>query len=84
MQNSFSYERFRTWTRFETEAQENWEMAYCLTSFDAQLKTAVKQKNFSDNPIIKLIHIRIDIQPGAIIRDGDRKRAPFLVLGLAP
>ena len=22
--------------------------------------------------------------PGAIIRDGDRKRAPFLVLGLAP
>ena len=28
MQNSFSYERFRTWTRFETEAQENSEMAY--------------------------------------------------------
>ena len=28
MQNSFSYERFRTYTRFETEAQENSEMAY--------------------------------------------------------
>ena len=28
MQNSFSYERFRTETRFETEAQENSEMAY--------------------------------------------------------
>ena len=26
--NSFSYERFRTWTRFETEAKENSEMAY--------------------------------------------------------
>ena len=24
------------------------------------------------------------IYPGAIIGDGDRKRAPFLVLGLAP
>ena len=24
------------------------------------------------------------ILPGTIIRDGDRKRAPFLVLGLAP
>ena len=24
------------------------------------------------------------LKPGAIIRDGDRKRAPFLVLGLAP
>ena len=29
MQNSFSCERFRTSTRFETEAQENSEMAYC-------------------------------------------------------
>ena len=28
MQNSFSYERFRTLTGFETEAQENSEMAY--------------------------------------------------------
>ena len=28
MQNSFSYERFHTWTRFETEAQENSEIAY--------------------------------------------------------
>ena len=28
MQNSFSYERFRTQTRFETEAEENSEMAY--------------------------------------------------------
>ena len=27
MQNSFSFGRFRTWTRFETEAQENSEMA---------------------------------------------------------
>ena len=27
---SFSYERFRTWTRFETEAKENSEMAYCF------------------------------------------------------
>ena len=63
MQNSFSYERFRIWTRFETEAQENSEMAYCLTTFDAQLKlNRCKTKNFSDNPIIKLIHIRIDIQ----------------------
>ena len=26
--DTFSYERFRTWTRFETEAQENSEMAY--------------------------------------------------------
>ena len=26
---SFSYERFRTWTRFETEAEGNSEMAYC-------------------------------------------------------
>ena len=30
MQNSFLYERFRTLTRFETEAQENSEMAYCF------------------------------------------------------
>ena len=29
MQSSFSYERFRTQTRFEREAQENSEMAYC-------------------------------------------------------
>ena len=29
MQNSFSYERFRTQTHFDTEAQENSEMAYC-------------------------------------------------------
>ena len=28
MQNSFSYEWFRTYTRFETEAQGNSEMAY--------------------------------------------------------
>ena len=28
MQNSFSYERFRTQTCFETKAQENSEMAY--------------------------------------------------------
>ena len=28
MQNSFSHERFRTQTRFETEAQKNSEMAY--------------------------------------------------------
>ena len=28
MQNSFSYGRFRTSTRFETEAQENSEVAY--------------------------------------------------------
>ena len=28
VQNSFSYERFCTYTRFETEAQENSEMAY--------------------------------------------------------
>ena len=27
---------------------------------------------------------KTDLQPGAIIGDGDRKRAPFLVLGLAP
>ena len=27
----------------------------------------------------KILHV-----PGAIIGDGDRKRAPFLVLGLAP
>ena len=26
----------------------------------------------------------ISMKSGAIIRDGDRKRAPFLVLGLAP
>ena len=26
----------------------------------------------------------VSVGPGAIIRDGDRKRAPFLVLGLAP
>ena len=33
MQNSFSYERFRSYARFETEAQENSEMAYLeLTS----------------------------------------------------
>ena len=29
MQNSFSCEKFRTLTRFETEEQENSEMAYC-------------------------------------------------------
>ena len=28
IQNSFSFERFRTYARFETEAQENSEMAY--------------------------------------------------------
>ena len=33
MQNSFSYERSRTKTRFETEAQENSEMAYCQIIF---------------------------------------------------
>ena len=33
MQNSFSYERFRT--RFETEGQENSEMAY-LFEFDVR------------------------------------------------
>ena len=27
---------------------------------------------------------RFRVTPGAIIRDGDRKRAPFLLLGLAP
>ena len=32
MQNSFSYERFRTYTRFKTEAQENSEMAYLHVS----------------------------------------------------
>ena len=26
----------------------------------------------------------INVKPGAIIGDGDRERAPFLVLGLAP
>ena len=30
MQNSFSSERFRTWTRFETETQKNSEMAYSV------------------------------------------------------
>ena len=28
MKNSFSYEKFYTWTRFETEARENSEVAY--------------------------------------------------------
>ena len=28
--------------------------------------------------------MRRNVLPGAIIMDGDRKRAPFLVLGLAP
>ena len=32
MQNSFSYEKFHTWTRFEKEAQENSERAYCMAS----------------------------------------------------
>ena len=31
MQNSFSYERFCTYARFETEAQENSEMVYIDT-----------------------------------------------------
>ena len=35
MQNSFSYERFRTYTRFETETQENSEMAYCIIDCNA-------------------------------------------------
>ena len=30
MQNSFSYERFRTYTRFKKEAQENSEVTYYL------------------------------------------------------
>ena len=30
MQNSFSYKKFRTQTRFETEAQENSELAYFI------------------------------------------------------
>ena len=33
MQNSVSYERFRTLTRFEREAQENSDMAYCNSGF---------------------------------------------------
>ena len=32
MQNSFSYERFRTKTRFETEAQENSEWPITMTT----------------------------------------------------
>ena len=36
MQNSFSYERFRTLTRFETEAQENSEMAYSFQRRDLE------------------------------------------------
>ena len=34
MQNSFSYERFRTQTRFQTEAQENSEMAYSKGKYE--------------------------------------------------
>ena len=32
---------------------------------------------------VAVYHVHF-FEPGAIIRDGDRKRAPFLVLGLAP
>ena len=31
--NSFSYERFRTWTRFETKAKGNSKLAYSSKSF---------------------------------------------------
>ena len=49
MQNSFSHERFRTWTRFETEAQRNSEMAYCVYLASAPVKFTlllVHESNF--------------------------------------
>ena len=39
MQNSFSYERFRTVTRFETEAQENSEMPILYTAHLPRFKS---------------------------------------------
>ena len=45
MQNSFSYERFCTWTRFETEAQENSEMAY-LPALKIWMRTPQTRQKF--------------------------------------
>ena len=36
--NSFSYEKFCTWTRFEAEAEGNSEMAYSLASLNTLIK----------------------------------------------
>ena len=38
--------------------------------------------HMSDKP--RFMQYKYLISPGAMIGDGDRKRAPFLVLGLAP
>ena len=40
MANSFSYERFRTYTPFKTEAQENSDMAYSCSSTSRILQFA--------------------------------------------
>ena len=45
LQNSFLYERFRTQTRFKTEAQKNSEMAYwfgCFSKNDFQFSPWLK------------------------------------------
>ena len=38
---------------------------------------------FAVVPVLQGLLPKLFVKQGAIIRDGDRKRAPFLVLGLA-
>ena len=40
-------------------------------------------KLYQKKGLKKRIHV-LNVKTGAIIGDGDRKRAPFLVLGMAP
>ena len=40
-------------------------------------------RNLTSRQGLLLKRINLHIKPGAIIGDGDRKRAPILVLGLA-
>ena len=49
MQNSFSYERFRTQTRFKTEAQENSEMAYSVEQFIEDQENETTRKKTQQN-----------------------------------
>ena len=49
MQKSFSYERFRTQTRFKTEAQENSEMAYSVEQFIEDQENETTRKKTQQN-----------------------------------
>ena len=61
----------------------------CFRSFNSTIPVdVVKVKSYVNSfldPTCVPVRISINrLDPGAIIGDGDRKRAPFLVLGLSP